>query len=389
MNDRSPARPVTDRSASDADAGAAKGSVRDSTGLETHLSDGVHRLSPREKGHETLWSAFTSTRTEACLYHTLAWRDFVERAFGHTPVYLMHVVGGRIRGVLPMFRISFPMLGSKYVSMPYDAGWGGALATGSSFRIELVRHAAAIATREKAKFLEIRPPERLPDADALGLRESQPVMMTQTHVEGEDVWSRIHKGQRRAVRRAAKQGVTVRYAESLDDYRRFFQIYLRVLRDFGTPPYGWHYFQTLFDTLHGERLARTLIVEHEGRCVAGMLVFCYGQTLVAKIAAALPGTDSLKVYPAMYGRCVDICIEDGFELLSWGTSSHAQQNLVAFKERWDGKTRPLWVYHATSSGRAPSLEAYYDQDGLARRIWRRLPVGLTRIPGGILNRWFC
>ena len=74
------------------------------------------------------WMHFVKAQPEANLYHTLLWRDVIQEAFGHSPIYLICEAGNDIRGVLPMFLVRLPFLGSKLISLPYDIGSGGALA---------------------------------------------------------------------------------------------------------------------------------------------------------------------------------------------------------------------------------------------------------------------
>lgn len=52
-------------------------------------------------------------------------------------------------------------------------------------------------------------------------------------------------------------------------------------------------------------------------------------------------------------------------------------------------TRPGILYSLPVTGAAPDISKYYDSTGLERRIWRKLPLPLTQIGGGILSRWFC
>lgn len=355
-----------------------------------HLPDGVYELgSSADPGLETAWSTFVDQRDDASLYHTLAWRDFVEDLFGHGSAHLIHVRDGRVDGVFPVFDVSFPILGRKLVSVPYDAGWGGPLCSDEGSRTALLKHAVALSAARSARVIEIRPPYRIEDAEGMGLIESQPVVITQARIGGEDTWKRIHRGQRNAIRQARSKGLTVRPGADEADYRAFFQIYLRAMRDLAIPPYQWRYFEQVRRRLAPGGGARLLVVELDGKILGAGLLFCQGKTLIAKISAALPGTEKLKLYPALYGAIVDLCIEQGIELLSWGTTAPSQTGLITYKERWAGESRPLWVYQASASGTPPSIDRYYDQTNLARRAWKHLPIALTRVPGGILNRWFC
>jgi lipid II:glycine glycyltransferase (peptidoglycan interpeptide bridge formation enzyme) len=123
--------------------------------------------------------------------------------------------------------------------------------------------------------------------------------------------------------------------------------------------------------------------------VGGLLLFCWGKNLVSKFAACLPEAVPLRAYVALYWRAIQLGLKSGYRRLSWGTSSRDQTGLIEFKERWGARTQPAVLYDLPVKGKIPSIEKYYDSEGLAHRVWRMLPLSATRNIGGLLNRWFC
>ncbi len=336
------------------------------------------------------WHTFISCHDDAVFYHTLAWRDFVHTVFGHRPYYLVCEQGDRITGVLPMFLVSYPMLGSKLISLPYDIGAGGPLAEDVPAASQLARHAMILATQLGVGYLQFRCAGTNAALAQLDLDESEPVILSEIALDNEhDVWSRIEKDHRKAIRKAQTRGVVTREAESLDDYLKFFNVYLQVFRAFGTPPYGQDYFEHLWHDLAPAGHARLVLTEVEGRCVGGLLMFAFGRNLTSKFAAVLPEAVPLRAYPALYWRAIEIGLQENFARLSWGTSSRDQTGLIEFKERWGANSTVTAFYDLAVKGRPPNIEKYYDTEGLVRRLWKKLPLAVTPVLGRRLNRWFC
>jgi FemAB-related protein (PEP-CTERM system-associated) len=343
----------------------------------------------REKDAER-WARFVTEHPEANLYHTLLWRDIIQEIFGHQPIYLLCESEGKIRGVLPMFLVRFPFLGSKLISIPYDIGSGGALVIDEASELALVEQAIKLAQEMQVNYLELRYGSSRPALAQFHLVQSQPVLISEMELESEEqVLAGLKEDHRKAIRKAQNRGVIVREAKSLEDFHTFYRIYLQVFRDFGTPPYGSGYFPTLWRRLHGSRSVRLLLAYVQQRCVGGLLLFCWGKNLVSKFAACLPEAVPLRAYVALYWRAIQLGLELGYRKLSWGTSSRNQTGLVEFKERWGARTRPAMLYHLPMRGKIPSLEKYYDSQGLTRQLWRKLPLKVTPSIGGLINRWFC
>jgi hypothetical protein len=335
------------------------------------------------------YSEFLAGQRDATLYHTLAWRDVITEVFGHEPMYLVGTVGQRIAGVLPMFLIRNVALGKKLVSLPYDVGSGGPVAPDPGVQRALSESAERLALELDVNHLELRPgsrPVELGDA----FQRSEPLILTTTSLsDGEEVWSRITADQRAAVRKSQRRGVSVRAALNREDIDGFYRVLSVAFRAFGTPPYGRAYFRTVWDRLAADGRVRVILAEVDGQCVGGSWMYCFGPSLISKFAVALHEAVDLRVFAALYAGTLEAGLEMGADYVSWGTSSRAQAGLIAFKERWAGESRPAAIFARSIRRAVPSIERYYDSDGLARTVWRRLPLRATELGGQILSRWFC
>jgi hypothetical protein len=314
----------------------------------------------------------------------------IEEIFHHRPLYLISEGQKEVTGILPIFLVKLPLLGSKLISLPYDIGSGGPLAVDESSELALTQRAIELAKEYKVQYLQLRCGVPMPGMAKLGFKVDEPVLISEMELSDEkELFASFSKDHRKAIRKAETRGVQIRLAHSLEDFKKFYQVYLVVFRDFGTPPYGGDYFPVLHDRLAPTGAVRLLLAEVDGICIGGLLLFCWGGNLVSKFAACLPEFVDKRAYPLLYWRAIQLGIELGCQRLSWGTSSKDQTGLIAFKEGWGAKTRPAVLYSLSIHGQVPSLAKYYNSDGFERRMWKKLPVGVTRIGGQWLNRWFC
>jgi hypothetical protein len=336
------------------------------------------------------WTQFLGAHPDANLYHTPIWRDTLTEVFGHRSMYLAAEREGKISGILPLYLVKAPLVGSKLISIPYDIGSGGALALDEASERSLVERAIAIARERKVNYLELRYGQPRDFLESMGFQKSEPVLISEMELgQEEETWLKAEKDHRKAVQKAAKRGIEVREAVTLEDFREFERVQLQVFRDFGTPPYGSNYFPTLWRKLHGPGHVKVLLSYVDGACVGGLVLFGWGTNLVSKFAACLPHAVPLRAYAALYWRAIQLGIALGYKRMSWGTSSRDQTGLIEFKERWGAVTRPAVLYSLPVNGRVPDISKYYDSTGLERRVWRKLPLPLTQLGGGILSRWFC
>lgn len=159
----------------------------------------------------------------------------------------------------------------------------------------------------------------------------------------EQVRRNLSKGHAAAVRKAQREGVTVRSASSEQDWRDYFAVYEDSLRRWGdkvSSRYSW----CLFDELR--RLAsphvRLWLAEHSGRVVAGALCFSSDRIVVYWHGAALE--QSFPVHPVhylLYEAIRDACLR-GLEWFDFNPSGgHA--SLRVFKRGFGTQVLPSAV----------------------------------------------
>jgi hypothetical protein len=142
-------------------------------------------------------------------------------------------------------------------------------------------------------------------------------------------WSR---GKRRAVRKAIDNGISVRPASTLDEWRAYYAVYEDSLRRWGgkaTSSYGW----ALFEEMHRRASPniRLWLAFYGEKVIAGDLLFYAGRHVVDWHAAALEEYFHLKpaglvIYEALRDACERDCL--WFDL----NPSGGHEGTRAFKE---------------------------------------------------------
>jgi len=355
----------------------------------------IERLSPepfraqRPTDQQQAWQRYAHEYPAMNLYHSLQWRDLLVDVFGLRPRLYLARRKGEVTGLLPTYEVRFPLLGSKFVSLPYEAGSGGPLADDDESSRALVSTMVEDARSAGAQHVEVRSVEPSPVLEELGFTVESSVFHSEVDLsDGEEAWKRVGRDQRGKMRKAARSGVTVRQGRSAVDYEAYYQVYLRSFHAFGTPPYGKRYYPTVHERFDASGESNLFLAEAEGQTVGGYLLFKWGTRAVNKISCVLPEALRLGVFPALYGHVFEWCIANGVTWLSYGTSAPDDQGLVDYKERWAATTHRVQRCTLALKGSVTPLEDYYKPDTLPKRAWKRLPRAVTPFLGHVLNRWF-
>jgi CelD/BcsL family acetyltransferase involved in cellulose biosynthesis len=175
-----------------------------------------------------------------------------------------------------------------------------------------------------------------------------PAAADETHVLDlragfEAVHRRWTKGHASAARKAAREGVTIAAARSLDEWRAYYALYEASLARWGeaaSSRYGWELFEALAGWQEGG--VRLWLARHDGEVVAGALCLYARRHVAYWHGAALASRFELRpVNLVLHDAIRDAC-ERGYDWFDFNPSGgHA--GVAAFKRSFGAEARPAPV----------------------------------------------
>lgn len=330
---------------------------------------------------------FLRGNAAATVFHRPEWHELIERTYGHACDYWGVRDGDKISGVFPVTSVRHPVMGAKAVAMPYQFDSGMPLAS-EPIQMELVRHAVERARSTKAQYLEIRHSAPVPWLETLGfVSQDSGLVTTEVRLPGLH-FQQIREGHRRNIRHAERHGVRVTEEPSLEALRRFYRMHLVESRANANPQAGWNF----YENLHRMQPAvyRLLLAHTPGGCIGGLLTIESETTVFARYGvSSSPEARKLYVGKALLWRAIADAVQRGHQTFNLGISWHGDAGLIHSKEGWTGTTRRVHVYVLRIRSMPPSPGAYFEGFGLAKTVWRRLPLPLIDPLGRFVTRWVC
>ncbi|MFB3817708.1 MAG: GNAT family N-acetyltransferase [Candidatus Methylomirabilales bacterium] len=305
------------------------------------------------------------------------WHGVIRRAYRHAPLYLT-AEGEAGRAVLPAFILRRPLLGTAVTSMPFlDAGGpAGAAALAEPLLARLTLE----AERAGARYVEVRAtaPLPLPATPSLG----KVSLALDLPGDPDRLWRGLHAKVRNQVRKAERSGLEVE-AGGAPLLPAFYEVFAANMRDLGSPVHGQPFLQAALEAF-GPR-ARLLLARRAGRPVGGLLALAHGDTLYVPWASSLRAEAAHCPNMLLYWEALRQACRDGLRRFDFGRSTR-DSGTYRFKRQWGAGEVPLYWYALPLGGRAAPAPGGDERLALAGRLWRRLPLGLTRRLGPRLRR---
>jgi FemAB-related protein (PEP-CTERM system-associated) len=314
-------------------------------------------------------------------YHLYEWRSVNERTLGHQSVYLVARRSGAIVGLLPMALLKSMLFGRILCSMPF-VNFGGPCAADDAAALALLHASMREAERLQVDYLELRCTQRCQTDLPPSLHKVS--MTIPLHTDPDVLWAGFTHKHRKNVRRAYKNGLTVRSggAELLPAFYTMLSLSWRHL---GTPLYAPRYFAELLAALPQSTRIFICYDANERPVAAALTGYCNGVVEGLWAGGGSAGRELDANYVLYWEMIRDACIR-GCRSFHLGRST-AHSGGEDFKARWNAQATQLyWYFYRPSGGPMPQLDVNNPKYRLAIHAWRHIPLWCTRRLGPWLAR---
>jgi FemAB-related protein (PEP-CTERM system-associated) len=322
------------------------------------------------------WDDYISNHATANNYHRYGWRDVIERSFQHSCYYMAaRENDGGIVGVLPLVYMKSKLFGRFLVSQPFF-NYGGMLCNNSDIGSALLREADNLRNKLGAEHVELRHIE--PCSTDLPTKQHKVSMVLNLAIDVESQWQGFNAKLRNQVRKAEKSGLSavVGSAELIAD---FYTVFVRNMRDLGTPVYGEKFFAEVLEAFPDS--TRIIAVYLEGKPVAAGLITWFRDTVEIPWASSIRDYNPLCPNNLLYWTALQYALTHGFKRFDFGRST-PNEGTFNFKKQWGAVPVPLhWHYLLPEGASLPELNTKNPKFDMAIRVWQKLPLVLTRILG--------
>lgn len=321
------------------------------------------------------WDQLAQRSPEASPFHSPAWAAVLRDTYGFQPRYLVAFENSMPIAGIPLFRV-----GRRLVGLPFS-DFCPPLSLAGPAGAELLEAAKRQVDGVAGAVLEIRGDATLGLSSASfqqGERFIRHVIPLTLGVD--EIERRMHDSARRAIRKARREGITVRASTSLDDMKLFYRLNVMTRRKHRLIPQPWSFFRNI--QLHHMAAGRgwLLLANHGGRTIAGDLLLSYKDKLVYKFNASDPRFLGLRPNNLLLFTAIEFGVERGFSEFDLGRCEEDNEGLRRFKLLWASQELPLIYYYYPV--RAPALST----SGWNRLARRLLPTFVRIAPSWALEK---
>jgi FemAB-related protein (PEP-CTERM system-associated) len=341
---------------------------------------GLHHIQ-RGTMCEPRCEAFVAHGDRVPLSYHPGWLTILREGLGQEAYLLEAVQGGATIGLLPLALLRSRLFGRFLVGLPY-LNYGGVLCSDDEVTSRLIGRAVELADQLGVRHLELRHRRAVEHARLTTYGGQKVHMIRELPATPGQLWDELAPKVRNQVRKGQKSGLAVVWGRD-DLVEEFYDVFSRNMRDLGTPVYSRRLFQAVLRQFPTR--AEICVVRLETRPIAaGLLIHGWKTT-------EIPSASSLRAYNhtcanmLMYWHMLERTIQLGQETFDFGRSTPGGP-VFKFKEQWGAKPEPAeWQYYVRT-GSAGEMRPDNPRYQRLIRVWKRLPVWVTRFVGPAIVR---
>jgi CelD/BcsL family acetyltransferase involved in cellulose biosynthesis len=297
------------------------------------------------------WDDFVLSHPDATVFHTSAWARVILDSYGYRPLYHVQRDGaGSIRGGVPLMQVDGRLTSRRLVGLPFS-DLCAPLLEASPAGNRLLAAVKELAEGTRAGSLELRGAGALsPEAAGYEAGEAFYQHIVPVHAAAEETEKQMHSSARRAVRKAGKEGLSVRASSSMEDMRAFYRLMVMTRRKHGLLPQPWRFFAAIQRHMIDAGRGRLLLAEHEGKTIAGDLLLQFRDQMTYKFNASDPRYLHLRPNNILLWEAIRTSASSGCTSLDLGRCDEDNDGLRRFKLLWGSEEKTLRYFSFRPEG---------------------------------------
>lgn len=296
------------------------------------------------------WDQFVGTHPLGWVVHLSGWKKLLERCFPHMKGHYLALCNSathELKAALPLFEVRSWLTGNRLVSIPM-AQLSDPLVDSTDDLNKLLEAAFQLSQRLHTSHIELRT-FHAPSLDhdkRLRADEFYKHHFIPLDKEPETLKRSFHnKAINQAIHRASRKGLRVKIADSEEDLKVFYRLFMQTRKSLGVPFMPYRFLKSLWDIFYPLNMAILLLAQQEDRTASGILFFQFN----GRFSAEWEGWDrefsTHNPNHLIFWEGIKLAYQNGNSIFDFGITDPNNEGLVLFKNRWGTEVMNLHRYY--------------------------------------------
>lgn len=339
-----------------------------------------------------LWNEFINKNKDAKFYHSLKFKEIIEKTYKNCKSEYYFLINNKVKAIFPFFIVKSKLMGNRLISLPFLDN-GGFLGEYKKENIKkLIKELKKI---EDLKYMEIRLTSFMENFEndkkillKLGFNEEKSKNQIILELKNKDVlWGGFDRITRKGIKKAEKSELKIKEINNEKEMKNFYKLYLKNMKNFGTPQHSYNYFFNLFKYL---RKGFKGLNCYKNKRLIGSIIVLYTKNY-SHLVFSVSDSKHSKYRPndLLHWEIIKWVSKNNIKYFDLGQcEANAEKNTRAegvyrFKKKWLGEIydRNYFYYYFEKEENVDKKNKKKDGLKKFRIIWKKLPSPIIKIIG--------
>jgi hypothetical protein len=346
----------------------------------TGLSD--DKVRPTNPLLHSDWDKLVTSLPNYSFFHSAAWAKVLVETYGYVPNYFVTKGTNVIRSLLPLMEVDSWLTGKRGIALPFTDDCEPLCPDCDSFKT-LFRNAIKFGKTRGWKYLECRGGRNFFEGVPASL-SFYGHSLDLVPGEEQNFW-RLDSSVRRAIRKAEKDGVTVKISQSLEAMKLFYSLQCRTRKRHGLPPQPFSFFSNICKHILLQNSGTVVVASWQQTPIAASVYFHLDDRAIYKYGASDEKFQHLRGSNLVMWEAIKWYVQKGAKKLHLGRTSMTNEGLRRFKLGW-GASEKIIEYIKFDFHKSDFVTDSDKVFGWHNRIFRSLPGFVSRMTSKMLYR---
>lgn len=331
------------------------------------------------------WDAFVQGASTGTFCHLAGWGRVIDRVWNHPAHHLVAESDGKVKGVLPLFHVKSRAFGSMLVSTP-NGVYGGVAADEPEAQKALLDEAKKLATSLQVDFLELRNAAEATEVKGAEFHRKDLYYAFEHPITTDEdaLMKSFPRDVRTMIRKGSKNELVSQLGreEVLDE---FYEAYATSVRNLGTPVFPKRLFAEFLREF--PQHSDILLIRQGDKVAGGVMNFYFRDTVMPYYGGAYVEFYRAGINNFMYWELMRSAATRGFTRFDFGRSKTGT-GAYEFKRGWGMQMNALpYQFYLVRAKEMPNLNPTNPKFELMINMWKRLPLGVTKVLGPMIVKY--
>ncbi len=328
------------------------------------------------------WDARLPDLPASSFFLTAAWAKVLAESYGYEPLYFTACDGDRVTLLMPMMGVTSRLTGRRGVSLPFTDQCPTFALSQEDFLLAQ-RRVIGHGKDRGWRYVEWRSDRHFgPDVPFWDEFYTHTIDLGR---EEKVLFSGLSDNNRRNVRKASREGVTVRFERTPEALRAFYRLNLITRKRHGLPPQPFKFFENLNEFVISKELGVIASAYHQGKAVACSVFLQFGGEAIFKYGASDMSFQYLRPNNLLMWEACAFFARQGVRTLNLGRTDLWDDGLLRFKRTW-GAEEALIRYYRYDLGKDAFVRKRAGAGAWYPKVFARVPIPLARLIGRFAYR---